>query len=148
MMKIKLVQLDSELPVPAYANRGDAAVDLYSRENLTLLRSNHRQTVSTGIVIELHVNTFGLILPRSGLAKKNGVTLVNSPGLIDSGYRGEIKVVLINTDPENDYEIKRGDRIAQMLILSLVPVEFSVLDSIDGLSDSSRSSDGFGSTGS
>ncbi len=146
-MKINIVQLNKDLPQPSYANRGDAAVDLYSSEDVVLAKSNGRHTVGTGIVIELHVNTFGLVIPRSGLAKKHGVTLVNSPGLIDSGYRGEIRVVLINTDPKNDYKISRGDRIAQLLILSMVPVEFVPVKSVSDLTDSFRNADGFGSSG-
>jgi dUTP pyrophosphatase len=146
-MKINIVRLDKELPKPDYANRGDAAVDLYSTQDVLLKKANGRQTLGCGIIVELHVNMFGLVIPRSGLAKNHGITLVNSPGLIDSGYRGEIRVVMINTDMENDYQIKRGDRIAQLLILSMVPVEFVEVGSLDELSNSFRSQDGFGSSG-
>jgi dUTP pyrophosphatase len=113
-LPVPIVQLDAELPLPEYAHDGDAGLDLYARESATLAAGGGRALVPTGIAIAIPMGHGGFVLPRSGMAVKHGISVVNGPGLIDAAYRGEIKVVLINTDPDTDYEVQRGDRIAQL----------------------------------
>lgn len=144
MPEVRVVVLDPELPLPSYAKPGDAGADLYAREGAKLSAGGGRSLVPTGIAIALPEGFAGFIQPRSGLAMKHGVTCLNSPGLIDSGYRDELKVILVNTDPDQDYEVVRGDRIAQLVIKRVEQVEFMVVES---LPDSSRGGGGFGSTG-
>lgn len=132
-LQIDLVQLDAELPLPAYAHHGDAGLDLYARESATLSAGGGRLLMPTGISIAIPVGWCGLVMPRSGLALKHGISVVNAPGLIDSAYRGEIKVVLINTDPSIDYEITRGDRVAQLVIQRVEQVEWRLVDELDGV---------------
>lgn len=132
MPKIAIQQLDPDLPLPSVAHRGDAGVDLYAREDAFLVRGGGRILVPTGIAIAIPEGYAGFVLPRSGLSLKHGVTVVNAPGLIDAGYRGELKVVMINTDPTTDYEVKRGDRIAQLVIQRVEEVTWQVADSLDG----------------
>lgn len=132
MPKIAIQQLDPDLPLPAVAHRGDAGVDLYAREDAHLVRGGGRILVPTGIAIAIPEGYAGFVLPRSGLSLKHGVTVVNAPGLIDAGYRGELKVVMINTDPTTDYEVTRGDRIAQLVIQRVEEVTWQVVDSLDG----------------
>ena len=139
-----MVRLDPDLPLPAYANAGDAGLDLLAREGALLRAGGGRALVPTGLAIAIPVGHAGFVQPRSGLALKHGVTCLNSPGLIDAGYRDELKVLLVNTDPEHDYQVHRGDRIAQLV---LQRVEQAVLVEVDDLGDSARGKAGFGSTG-
>lgn len=132
MLKVAIQLLDPDLPLPAVAHRGDAGVDLHAREDALLVHGGGRVLVPTGIAVAIPEGHAGFVLPRSGLALKHGVTLVNAPGLIDAGYRGELKVVMINTDPTTDYEVKRGDRIAQLVIQRVEEVAWQVVDSLEG----------------
>lgn len=140
---VNTVRLDSELPLPMRAHHDDAGVDLYSAESLTL-EPGQRQLVRTGIAIELPFGTVGFINPRSGLAARSGLSIVNAPGTVDAGYRGEIKVCLINLDPQQSIEIKRGDRIAQLLVQR---VEMFTFNEVEKLGVSERGENGYGSTG-
>jgi dUTP pyrophosphatase len=143
-VEVPVVRLDPDLPLPAYANAGDAGLDLLAREGALLRAGGGRALVPTGLAIAIPVGHAGFVQPRSGLALKHGVTCLNSPGLIDAGYRDELKVLLVNTDPEHDYQVHRGDRIAQLV---LQRVEQAVLVEVDDLGDSARGKAGFGSTG-
>ena len=125
-------RLDPDLPLPATAHPGDAGVDLYARENGTIAAKGGRILMPTGLAIAIPLGFAGFVVPRSGLALKHGVTLVNTPGIIDSGYRGELKVVMINTDPTVDYLVTRGDRIAQLLIQRIETIDWKVMDDLDG----------------
>ncbi|MFA5890968.1 MAG: dUTP diphosphatase [Actinomycetota bacterium] len=139
-----LVQrLDPELPLPCYAKPGDAGLDLCAAEGVTL-KPGERASVPTGIAVAIPEGFAGFVLPRSGLAARHGLSLVNAPGLIDAGYRGEIRVLLINLDPEAPCEIRRGERVAQMVIQ---PVESVRVREVTELPDSARGAAGFGSTG-
>jgi dUTP pyrophosphatase len=142
-LRIQAKRLDPTLPLPAYAHEGDAGLDLYSAIDVTL-KPGERAAVSTGLAVAIPEGHAGLVQPRSGLARKKGLGVVNSPGLVDSGYRGEITVVLINLDPEEPIIIERGARIAQLVV---VPVESVELVEVDELPESSRGASGFGSTG-
>lgn len=139
-----MVHLDPELPLPAYANEGDAGLDLLAREDALLRAGGGRALVPTGIAVAIPLGHAGFVQPRSGLALKHGVTCLNTPGLIDAGYRDELKVLLVNTDPAADYQVHRGDRIAQLVLQRVERAEISV---VDELGDSPRGSTGFGSTG-
>jgi len=141
---VPLVRLDPDLPLPAYAHAGDAGADLLAREAVVLAAGGGRALVPTGVAVALPEGTAGLVMPRSGLALRHGVTVLNTPGLIDAGYRGELKVLLVNTDPTDDYRIERGDRIAQLVVQRVERVE---LVEVDELPTSSRDAGGFGSTG-
>ncbi|HET6693202.1 MAG TPA: dUTP diphosphatase, partial [Pedococcus sp.] len=114
MLRIPVLRLDPDLPLPAYAHPGDAGADLVAGEDAVLRRRGGRALVGTGMALALPEGYAGLVLPRSGLALRHGVTCLNTPGLIDSLYRGEIKVLLVNTDGARDYVVHRGDRIAQL----------------------------------
>ena len=131
-LQIPIVQLDAELPLPAYAHEGDAGLDLYAREGITLTAGGGRGLVPTGISIAIPMGYGGFVLPRSGMALRHGISVVNGPGLIDAAYRGEIKVILVNTDPDADYEIHRGDRVAQLVVQAVATVEWHVTDDLDG----------------
>jgi dUTP pyrophosphatase len=144
MLDLPLVRLDPELALPAYARPGDAGADLLSAVDVVLRAGGGRAVVPTGVAVAIPDGYAGLVLPRSGLAVRHGVTVVNSPGLVDAGYRGELRVALLNTDPDDDYEVHRGDRIAQFV---LVAVEQAVLTVVDALPDSERGRGGFGHTG-
>ena len=135
--------LDPDLGAPLIAHSGDAAVDLCSREDLDLA-PGERSVVGTGIAIALPPGHAAFIHPRSGLALKFGLTMVNAPGTIDAGYRGEIKVILLNTDTTTPFRISRGDRIAQMVIQRVVEPVFHEVQTLPG---SHRGEGGFGSTG-
>ena len=139
-----VVQLDPDLPLPAYANAGDAGLDLLAREGVVLRAGGGRALVPTGIAIAIPEGHAGFVQPRSGLALKHGVTCLNTPGLIDCGYRDELKVLLVNTDPSDDYEVHRGDRIAQLVVQRVEQAELVV---VDDLGPSPRGTGGFGSTG-
>ena len=129
--------------IPSYAHPGDAGADLYSAETLTL-QPGERYTVKTGVSIALPDGYVAFIVPRSGLASKHGITIVNSPGTIDAGYRGEIRVCLLNTDMALPYDIAVGDRIAQVIVM---PVSRAAFVPVDELPSSVRGEGGFGSTG-
>ncbi len=132
-LPVPIVQLDPDLPLPAYAHEGDAGLDLYARESATLAPSGGRALVPTGISIAIPMGHGGFVLPRSGLALKHGISVVNAPGLIDAAYRGEIKVVLLNTDADTTYHVERGDRIAQLVIQRVEQVAWQVVDDLDGI---------------
>jgi len=127
------VQLDPELPLPSYAHHGDAGLDLYAREDVDLAAGGGRALVPTGISIAIPVGWCGLVMPRSGLALRHGIGIVNAPGLIDAAYRGEIKVVLLNTDPAHAYPVRRGDRIAQLVVQRVEVVTWNVVADLDGV---------------
>lgn len=132
MLKVAIQQLDPDLPLPTIAHRGDAGIDLHARNDAVIPRAGGRVLVPTGIAIAIPEGYAGFVLPRSGLALKHGISLVNTPGLIDAGYRGELKCVMLNTDPDDDYEVKRGDRIAQLVIQRIEEVTWQVVDSLEG----------------
>lgn len=125
-------RLDLDLPLPAQAHAGDAGIDLHARVDVVLSARGGRVLVPTGIAVAIPVGFFGQVVPRSGLALKHGVTLVNTPGIIDSGYRGELQVIMINTDPKVDYQVSRGDRIAQLIIQQVVSTSWDVVEHLDG----------------
>lgn len=140
---VKVKRLDKELPLPHRAHRGDAGADLYAAEALTL-QPGERALVGTGIAIALPLGTVGLIHPRSGLAAKQGLSVVNTPGTVDADYRGEIKVCLINHDRHTPIEIERGMRIAQLVVQRVELVGFAEVAELD---DTVRGTGGYGSTG-
>lgn len=143
MVKVKIKCLDKSLPLPGYAHAGDAGIDLFS-SIVCEIKPFERKLIPTGIKISIPEGYAGFIQPRSGLAIKNGIGIVNSPGLIDSGYRGEVNVILINFDNKNIFKIKKGDKICQMVIKK---VEYAELVEVDELDDTVRGENGFGSTG-
>ncbi len=141
---LPVVRLDPDLPLPAYAHPGDAGADLIAREGCLLAAGGGRHVVPTGIAVAIPEGWAGFVLPRSGLAARHGVTCLNTPGLVDAGYRGELMVVLVNTDPVEPYEVHRGDRIAQLV---LQPVGEFAFTEVDELPDSVRGMGRFGSSG-
>jgi len=141
-MQINFIRLDSELPIPTTAHIGDAAVDLHSRVDV-VLEPGARAAIPTGLAVAIPMGYAGFVLPRSGHAMRSGVGVVNGPGLIDSGYRGEISVLLINHGDES-VSFGRGDRIAQLAILSVPEVHWTEVESLDG---TERGGGGFGSSG-
>ncbi len=146
MLRIPLHQLDPELPAPAYAKEGDAGADLIARTDVMLARAGGRALVPTGIAVAIPPGHAGLVLPRSGLAARHGVTCLNAPGLIDAGFRGELQVVLVNHDPGHDYQVNRGDRIAQLVLVTVEQAAFDLVPA-DALGQSDRGAGGFGHTG-
>lgn len=144
MLQIPVVRLDPDLPLPAYARPGDAGADLVAREPAMLRRAGGRALVPTGIVLALPEGYAGFVQPRSGLALRHGVTCLNTPGLIDSGYRDELRVLLVNTDPDEDYRVERGDRIAQLVVQRVEHATFTPVAALDG---TDRGTGGFGHTG-
>lgn len=132
-LRVELVRLDGELPLPAYAHEGDAGLDLHAREDATIAAGGGRVLMPTGVAIAIPQGYCGLVMPRSGLALRHGISIVNAPGLIDSAYRGELRVVLINTDPADDYHVARGDRIAQLVIQRVEQVEWDVVNELGGI---------------
>ncbi|MGC5652767.1 UNVERIFIED_CONTAM: dUTP diphosphatase [Kocuria sp. CPCC 205315] len=142
-LSIALQALDPDLPLPVYAKPGDAGADLRSREDL-VLGPGERALVATGVAIALPEGFAGFVHPRSGLAARHGITVVNAPGTVDSGYRGEIKVTLLNTDGAESFTVRRGDRIAQLVVQR---VERAVFEVVDVLPGSTRGGTGFGSSG-
>ena len=142
-MKVLLTRIDPDLPIPNYAKAGDAGADLYSRIDIELAPME-RALVPTGLAIALPAGYAGFIHPRSGRAAKEGLSMVNAPGTIDAGYRGEIQVILINLDKEKNIQIKRGERIAQLIIQEVVHANFLEVEQLPG---TSRGEGGFGSTG-
>ena len=143
-MELRFKLLSDAAQLPAAAHVGDAGLDLHAAEQATIGPSGGRVSVGTGLAVEIPPGHAGLVLPRSGLAAKHGIALVNAPGLIDSGYRGEVRVLLLNTDPGEPFEIEVGDRIAQLLIVPFVETEPLEAE----LSTSERGEGGFGSSGS
>ena len=129
---VQITRLDPDLPLPVPAHLGDAGLDLYAREDATIPARGGRLLMPTGVAVAIPHGYMGLAVPRSGLALKHGVTLVNTPGIIDSGYRGELKVVMINTDPDHDYEGKRGDRVAQLIISRYDNVTWTEVSELSG----------------
>lgn len=132
MLDVAIVQLDPELALPAYAHDGDAGVDLRARESGVVAPAGGRLLMPTGIRVAIPRGHAGFVLPRSGNALKHGLTVANAPGLIDSAYRGEIKVVLLNTDPHEPFHVHRGDRIAQLVVQRVEQVRWQVVDELDG----------------
>ena len=145
MLAVPIVRLDPDLPLPGYAKPGDAGIDLLAREDVMIPRAGGRVLVPTGVAVAIPVGYAGFIQPRSGLALKHGITCLNTPGLIDSGYRGELKVLLVNTDPHAGHQIERGERIAQLVVQPVEHVAFEVVDQLPA--DSERGDGGFGHTG-
>ncbi len=142
-MKMRFARLSQQAVLPTRAHEGDAGLDLYAAEPAHI-GPGERWSVRTGVAVEIPGGHAGLVLPRSGLARKHGISLVNSPGLIDTGYRGEITVLLLNTDPAEVYRVQPGDRIAQLVIVAIAtaePVE------AETLGESARGDGGFGSSG-
>jgi dUTP pyrophosphatase len=142
-LALRVRRLDLGLPLPSYAHPGDAGLDLLAREDVTLA-PGERAVVPTGVAIAVPPGCVGLVHPRSGLAARHGVTLVNAPGTIDAGYRGEVKVILINLDSAEPVHLARGDRIAQLVVQRVEAVRVQEVGDLD---DTARGQDGFGSTG-
>jgi dUTP pyrophosphatase len=144
VLDIPVVAVDPDLPLPSYARAGDAGADLVARSGAVVKAGGGRAIVPTGIRLAIPAGYAGFVQPRSGLAWRHGITLANSPGLIDSGYRDELAVIVINTDPSADFEIHRGDRIAQLVIQRVEEARFV---SVVELTASERGLGGFGHTG-
>ena len=142
-LTVEVVRLDPDLPLPSYAHPGDAGADLVTTVDVTLA-PGERAMVPTGIAIALPEGYVALVHPRSGLAARHGLSIVNAPGTVDAGYRGEIKVMLINHDPVEPIELRRGDRVAQLVFQR---VEQAAFEEVEVLPDSARGSGGYGSTG-
>jgi dUTP pyrophosphatase len=143
-LEIAIRRLDPDLPLPAAQHAHDAGYDLVAREDATLAPGGGRAMVPTGIAIAIPPGYAGFVQPRSGLALRRGVTVLNTPGLVDSGYRDELKVLLVNLDPAAEFLVHRGERVAQLVVQRVEAVEWRVVDSLD---DSDRGLGGFGSTG-
>lgn len=133
MLPVPIVQLDPDLPLPAYAHFGDAGLDLRAREDGVVAPGGGRLLMPTGISIAIPVGHAGFVLPRSGNALNHGLTVANAPGLIDAAYRGEIKVILLNTDPTEAFPVHRGDRIAQLVLQRVEEVQWQVVAELDGV---------------
>ena len=144
MLVIPVQRLNSDLPLPNYAKPGDAGAALIANEEVTLAPGGGRALIGTGIAVAIPRGYAGFVQPRSGLALRHGITCLNSPGLIDSGYRDELKVLLVNTDPSDPYEVHRGDRIAQLVIQKVEEVAWEESDELD---DTERGLGGFGHSG-
>lgn len=142
-MLVEVTRLDPELPLPAYQRLGDAGLDLHAAHDASIAPGG-RAIVGTGIAVAIPAGYAGLVTPRSGLAARLGLSIVNAPGVVDSGYRGEVKVILVNHDPVDVIEVRRGDRIAQLVVTPVATVE---LVEVAELPDSQRGTGGHGSTG-
>jgi len=142
-VKLRVRRLDERALLPIRAHDGDAGLDLHALEN-ALIGAGERASVGTGIAVEVPEGHAGLVLPRSGLALRHGIALVNAPGLIDSGYRGEVRVLLLNTDRREPFALSAGDRIAQLVLVRTAP---AAVVEVDELSASARGAGGFGSSG-
>lgn len=140
---VRVTRLDQGLPLPQRAHAGDAGVDLHITTDVSI-PPGERVVVGTGLAIALPVGTVGLVHPRSGLAARSGLSIVNTPGTIDAGYRGEIKVCLINLDPRETIDLVRGDRVAQLVVQKVELVTFVEVDTLD---DTTRGDGGYGSSG-
>jgi dUTP pyrophosphatase len=145
MIQVPVVRLDPELTLPGYAHEGDAGLDLRARIDTVVPAGGGRVLVPTGIAIALPRGYAGFVLPRSGTALRHGVTVANAPGLIDSGYRGELQVILLNTDPEHDFHVVRGHRIAQLVVQAVEEVGWLPVAELP--TDTTRGVGGFGHTG-
>jgi dUTP pyrophosphatase len=143
-LAVPVVRIDPGLPLPGYARAGDAGADLVARVDATLAPGGGRALIPTGVALAIPPGYAGFVQPRSGLALRHGVTCLNTPGLIDSGYRDELAVLLINTDPDVPYDVRRGDRIAQLVIQRVETARFA---EVADLGASERGLGGFGSTG-
>lgn len=146
MLDVPVHQLDPELPLPRYARPEDAGADLYARGGVVLEAGGGRALVPTGVIVAIPPGFAGFVQPRSGLALREGVTCLNSPGLVDAGYRGELNVLLVNTDPAKDYEVHRGDRIAQLVIQRVESAAFRPVGRSE-LPAAERGAGGFGHSG-
>ena len=144
MLDVPVLRLDPDLPLPDYARAGDAGADLLAREDARLEPAGGRALVPTGIALAIPEGFAGFVQPRSGLALRHGVTCLNTPGLIDAGYRDELRVLLVNLDPVAAFDVRRGDRIAQLVIQRVEQARFVPVDALD---DTERGLGGFGSTG-
>jgi dUTP pyrophosphatase len=144
VLDVPVLRLDPDLPLPDYAKAGDAGADLVAREDAVLEPGGGRALVGTGIALAIPEGYAGFVQPRSGLALRHGVTCLNTPGLIDAGYRDELRVLLVNTDPTEPYKVSRGDRIAQLVIQR---VEQAGFVAVEELPTSERGTGGFGHTG-
>jgi dUTP pyrophosphatase len=142
-MSLRVRRLHERALLPSRAYPGDAGLDLHAVDG-AVLAPGERMSVGTGLALEIPEGQAGLVLPRSGLAARHGITLVNTPGLIDAGYRGEIRILLLNTDPRETFEVSAGDRIAQLV---LVRVEAPLIEELEELAVSERGAGGFGSSG-
>ncbi len=142
-MELRLARLDPRAQVPTRAHPGDAGLDLHAAQD-AVLPPGERASIGTGIAVEIPSGYAGLVIPRSGLAARHGISVVNAPGLIDAGYRGEIRVLLLNTDPREPFAVRAGARIAQLVI---IPVALAEPVEVDSLETSQRGTGGFGSTG-
>jgi dUTP pyrophosphatase len=140
---VPVVRLDPDLPLPSYARAGDAGLDLVARESSTLAPGGGRALIPTGIAFAIPPGYAGFVQPRSGLALRHGITCLNTPGLIDAGYRDELKVLLVNLDPTEPYDVVRGERIAQLVVQAVARVEWAPVEALDG----TNRGGGFGSTG-
>ena len=143
MIRLAVKRLDAGLPLPAYARVADAGLDLYAARGVTIA-PGERALVETGLAVAIPQGFAGLILPRSGLALREGLGILNAPGLIDAGYRGEIKVLLVNHDRQTTVTIERGDRVGQLVVQ---PIARAELVEVEELPDTDRGPAGFGSTG-
>lgn len=144
MLRVPVIRLDPDLPLPTYAHAGDAGADLRARISVTLAPGGGRALVPCGFALALPEGTAGFVQPRSGLALKHGVTCLNTPGLIDCGYRDELKVLLVNLDPVEPFEVVRGERIAQLVVQRVEAADFTV---VEELPPAGRGPEGWGSTG-
>ena len=144
MLEVPITRQDPEAAIPRYAQSGDAGADLVAAESVILAPGGGRALVATGLSVAIPEGYAGFVQPRSGLAVRHGVTVLNTPGLIDSGYRGELKVLLVNTDPTAPFEVTRGERIAQLVIQRVEHVRFA---EVEALPETERGDGGFGSTG-
>ena len=142
-IKMPIKILDAGIPAPCYAKSGDAGLDLRSAIDATV-EPGQRLLIPTGVAVAIPEGYAGFVQPRSGLALKHGITIVNTPGLIDSGYRGELGIILLNTDPAEPFVVKRGDRIAQLVVQAVPVVELVEVDELD---QTDRGGTGFGSSG-
>lgn len=140
---VLLLRLDPGLPVPQYAHAGDAGADLHARDDV-VIEPGQRAAVATGVAVALPAGYVGLVTPRSGLARRHGLGMVNAPGVIDAGYRGEISLLLVNHDPDRPVHLNRGDRVGQLLVMPVAEARFI---EVERLPESIRGSGGFGSSG-
>jgi dUTP pyrophosphatase len=144
VLQVPVLRLDPDLDLPSYARAGDAGLDLVAREPARLEPRGGRALIPTGIAFALPDGYAGFVQPRSGLALRHGITCLNTPGLIDAGYRDELKVLLVNLDPHEPFDVRRGDRIAQLVVQAVAEVRWSA---VDELPPSERGGGGFGHTG-
>ena len=147
VLEIPVMRLDPDLPMPTYARVGDAGLDLSASHDALLRAGGGRELIATGFAVAIPSGYAGFIQPRSGLALRHGITCLNTPGLIDSGYRGELKVLLINTDPSEDFRVERGERIAQLVVQRVEHVVLEPVTDFDHLGSTVRGEGGFGHTG-